>query len=309
MIWDLHFIRPWWFLMLIPLLAYARFLAQKSPKIQGWGAVCDPHLLAYLIKSQTSVKNSYSRFFLLLSCFFMMLCLSGPSWHQLPVPTYKPAQPRVFVLDMSTNMLNKDLTPTRLERAKFKLHDLLERKDVGQFGLLVFTGEPFVVSPLTDDGRTITALLSSLTPEIMPVGGENLDSALLEAAKLIKQAGYSHGQILVLTADTPSAEAIDEAKKLTTSGIFTSIMPVRADKNLNPLFQRFANSGGGQLVPYTADSTDLDHWINITNKQEFVQNIADQVPLWRDEGRWFLLPALLLLLPAFQRGWLQRMVA
>jgi Ca-activated chloride channel family protein len=216
-------------------------------------------------------------------------------------------QPRVLILDMSEHMQDTDLTPNRLARAKFKLHDLLARKEVGQFGLIVYTGESFVVSPLTDDGLTISSLLSALTPEVMPVGGQKLESALNEASRLIKQAGFTQGQILVLTSDTPSTTAMDTAKKLAEADIYTSIMPVRADKDLHPLFQRFARAGGGQLIPYSADSSDLNQWITRHMGDQFVKNNQDEVPLWRDEGRWFLIPALLLFIPVFRRGWSQRM--
>lgn len=245
---------------------------------------------------------------LFLSILFMIFSIAGPVWYKLPVATYKPIQPRVLVLDMSDNMMANDLTPNRLSRAKFKLHDLFAHKDVGQFGLIVFTSEPFVVSPLTDDGHTISSLLSSLTPDIMPVTGQNLDSALNEARNLIKQAGYNQGQILVLTADTPSSASIALAKKLAESGIYSSIMPVKADKNLNPLFERFADAGNGQLVKYSSDSSDLEQWLKSSNNNEFALSENEDIPLWRDEGRWFLIPALLFLLPVFRRGWIQRVV-
>jgi Ca-activated chloride channel family protein len=208
---------------------------------------------------------------------------------------------------MSDNMLSGDLSPNRLSRAKFKLRDLLAHKDVGQFGLIAYTSEPFVVSPLTDDGQTISALLSNLTPDVMPVEGYNLDSALKEASKLIKEAGYQQGQILVLTAEVPSKDAIEKANQLSKLGIFSSIMPIRADSNLNPLFGQFASAGNGQFLKYTADDSDLQQWLAATKgNEQFTLNEEDDIPLWRDEGRWFLIPALLLLLPIFQRGWLQR---
>ena len=243
-----------------------------------------------------------------LSILFMILSIAGPVWYKLPISTYKPMQPRVLVLDMSDNMMAGDLSPNRLSRAKFKLRDLFEHKDIGQFGLIAFTGEPFIVSPLTDDGHTISPLLSSLTPDIMPVNGQNLESAMEEASQLINQAGYSQGQILVLTADSPSSAAIDLAKKLTQSGISSSIMPIKADKNLNPLYQRFADAGEGQLVKYTSDSSDLEQWIAASANKQFALSKDEDIPIWRDEGRWFLIPALLLLLPVFRRGWLQRIV-
>lgn len=303
---DFHFLRPWWLLMILPVLGLALAFWRQTPKLHAWAEVCDPHLLNHLLQGKGQGKRTMSLLCLFLSLLLMTASVAGPVWYKLPVATYKPVQPRVLVLDMSDNMLANDLTPNRLARAKFKLHDLFARKGIGQFGLVVFTGEPFIVSPLTDDGQTISSLLSSLTPDIMPVTGQNLDSAMSEASKLIQQAGYEQGQILVLTADSPSSAAITLARKLAGSSIFSSIMPVKSDIKLNPLFQSFANAGGGQLLRYTSDSDDLDQWINASKNQQFALSKDDDVPLWRDEGRWFLIPALLLLLPVFQRGWMQR---
>ncbi|WP_298622229.1 VWA domain-containing protein [uncultured Legionella sp.] len=303
---DFHFLRPWWLLLLLPLISLAVILWRQNPRLHAWGAVCDRHLLNHLLQSKGQGKRVASILPVVLSVFFMIVSISGPSWLKLPVATYKPIEPRVLILDMSDNMMLSDLTPSRLERAKFKLHDLFLHKEVGQFGLIVFTGEAFVVSPLTDDGQTISSLLSSLTPEVMPVGGQNLDMALNEATNLINQAGYEYGQILVLTADTPSPEAITKAKHIAKSGILSSIMPMRADKDLNPLFQNFANAGQGQLLKYSSDSSDLEQWLNYKANKEYALSQDDDIPLWRDEGRWFLIPALLFLLPVFRRGWVQR---
>ncbi len=301
-----HFLRPWCLLFIIPYLCLMVLLWRRSPKLHGWSEICDKHLLAHLPQSKGSQKQLNSILVLLFSFFFMIIALAGPSWHQLPVPTYKSIQPRVLLLDMSEHMMSKDLSPNRLSRAKFKLYDILAHKEVGQFGLIVYTSEPFVVSPLTDDGQTITSLLSVLTPEVLPVTGQKLESALSEANRLIKQAGYQQGQILVLTADTPSTAAINQAKNLAEEGVFSSIMPIRSDSDLNPLFQKFAQAGEGRLLPYRSDSSDLNGWLN-KKQQQFIKNKHDEIPEWRDEGRWFLIPALLLFLPVFQRGWIRRM--
>jgi Ca-activated chloride channel family protein len=304
---DLHFLRPWWLLSIIPLLGLAVILWRRQPMLQAWSEVCDRHLLAHLIQTKDQSGRKSSIALLIFSALFVILGIAGPSWYQLPVATYKQIQPRVVVLDMSENMLQKDLTPNRLSRAKFKLSDLFARKGVGQFALIVFTGEPFIVSPLTDDGQTIASFLPVLTPDIMPVSGRNLDSALTEARKLIKDAGYEHGQVLVLTADAPSSSAASFAKELAYKGILTSIMPVTADKNISPLFARFAQSGGGQVVRYASDSSDLEQWLSQSDKTiALALSKEDDIPLWRDEGRWFFIPALIMLLPIFRRGWLMR---
>ncbi|HHF7346367.1 TPA: VWA domain-containing protein [Legionella feeleii] len=304
---DFHFLRPWWLLTCLPLLGFIGCLWRQSPRMGAWAAVCDSHLLNYLVQSKKQGKRHGALLFLLLSGLCMILSLAGPAWIRLPVPAYLQIQPRVLVLDMSDAMLANDLVPDRLNRAKFKLHDLFKRRDAGQLGLVVYTGEPFVVSPLTEDAQTIDALLDSLTPDIMPVEGQRLDSALEEAGELITQAGFDHGQILVLTAETPSLAAVEVASKLANKQIFTSVMPILANKTLNPLFERLAMAGKGQLVSFTDTSADLENWLkNTVTEQQYSRSQHNDIPMWRDEGRWFLLPALGFLLPVFRRGWLQR---
>lgn len=306
---DFHFLRPWWLLLIAPLLYLLWSLWRQNSRAEAWAAVCDSHLLNYLMQEKGQGRRHFALLCLFLSSLFMLIALSGPTWSRLPVPSYKQIQPRVLVLDLSNDMLANDLAPDRLTRAKFKLHDLFKHRDAGQFALIAYTGEPFVVSPLTDDAQTIASLLSSLSPDIMPVEGQDLAAALEEAGKLIVNAGFKQGQILVLTGSIPDSAAIDTAKILADKQIDTSLMPILATKTLSPAFQDLALAGQGQLIPFTDSSTDLDQWLRTSiNEEKFALSKEDDIPVWRDEGRWFLLPAMLLLLPVFRRGWLQRII-
>lgn len=306
MIADFHFIRPWWLLALLPLIATVFLLWRTKPRLESWAAICDKHLLDHLVQAKGITKRHSALLLLLLSALLMIISLAGPSWQRLPVPAYQQIMPKVIVLDMSEAMLANDIKPDRLTRAKFKLHDLLAKSESGQTGLIVYTSEPFIVSPLTEDANTIDALLSSLTPDVMPVDGQKLDSALQMAAQLIEQAGFHYGQILVLSAATPDSQAIDEAQHLAEQAISTSAMPINNDQSLNPLFKRLAQAGQGQLLSLNGNPHELDQWLNASGKRQYNLNEQDLIPVWRDEGRWFLIPALILLLPAFRRGWLQR---
>ncbi len=303
---EFHFIRPLWLLTLLPLVLLGWRLFRQTSVTTAWSKVCDAHLLPYLIQTKGYSRRTFSMLLLFVSILLMIVSLAGPTWSRLPVPTYQQIQPRVVVLDMSEAMLLNDLQPDRLSRAKFKLHDLFQHKDAGQFGLVVYTGEPFVVSPLTDDGQTIDALLSSLTADVMPVEGQELSSAIDQAHQLIVQAGFQQGHILVLTASSPSRNDIEAAKALAQAGVYTSIMPVtKTDTPANPLFQEFAQAGHGEVIPFSDTSTDLEQWLKTTQgNQQYTANLQNDMPIWRDQGRWFLIPALFFLLPAFRRGWL-----
>ncbi len=304
---DFHFIRPLWLFALLPFAALAWHLFRQAPMMQAWMAICDNHLLPWLMQVNGRSRRTWPLLMLLSSALLMIIGLAGPTWSRLPVPTYQQIQPRVLVLDMSESMLERDLSPDRLSRAKFKLHDLFQHKDAGQFGMVVYTSEPFVVSPLTDDAQTIDALLPSLTPAIMPVKGNHLEKALDQAGKLITQAGFRTGQILVLTAHSPSPSAVDMARKLARHDIETSVIPILSNHSSSWLFDPLAQAGQGNVITFTNTSADLDRWLSLSHDNHgYDINQQNDIPVWRDQGRWFLIPALLLLLPVFRRGWLQR---
>ena len=84
-------------------------------------------------------------------------------------------------------MLATDIKPTRFERARFKLKDLLGHFVEGETALIVYAGDAFVISPLTHDPVTIASLLTGLHPNIMPLPGSRSDLAIELAADLLSR--------------------------------------------------------------------------------------------------------------------------
>ncbi|MFY7697566.1 MAG: vWA domain-containing protein [Legionella sp.] len=307
MISEFHFLRPLWLFAFIPLGILARLLFKQALDSSVWQAICDPHLLPHLIHRRGQRYRNLACLLLVISAGLIIFSLAGPTWSRWPAPAFKQIQPRVIVLDLSTAMLDHELSPNRLERAKFKLHDLFVRKNIGQIGLVVYSGEPFVVSPLTDDAQTIDALLASLTTDIMPVDGYNLTMALKEGQKLIKQAGFHQGDILVVSSQQPSPDAIVEAASLADDNIYSSILFVSAKTVLSQTINDFAKAGQGIALSLSSRSDDIDQWLALHKMtKQLTSNRHNQVEIWQDQGRWFALLALIILWPVFWRGWLDR---
>jgi Ca-activated chloride channel family protein len=305
MLTTVHLIRPYWLLAFIPVLILFLWRRKYHTAHKAWQTVCDAHLLPFLAQSSTAHTRNHSLWviFALFTC--VILSLSGPSLYQQAVPVYHPQQARVVLLDLSTDMLATDLSPNRLQRAKFKLHDLFKGKNSGQFALIAYTSEAFVVSPLTDDAQTISALLPELTPYIMPVNGNRLERALHEVQQLIQHSHLDSADILVMTAVPPSTEARLAANKLSKQGSDISIIPMTTAA-LKPEFNEFADAGQGQLIPFSQTNTDLEHWLHFTqHHQQLIRDAKQTAPIWRDDGRWLLLPAIILFLALFQRNRLE----
>lgn len=305
---DFHFLRPLWLWALLPAVAIAIGLLKRKNAVNIWSKICDEHLLQPLLIYHGSSQRFAGILGVFLSICAMILALAGPTWTKIVVPTYQHLNPHLILLDLSTDMLTQDLSPDRLTRAKFKIHDLLAQAGAGQFGLMVYSSEPFVVSPLTDDAQTIDILLSPLNPKILPVDGNRLDQALLEAKTMFNDIGLHSGKILVLTGKVPSPAAVIAAQNLGQEGYSVSIMPLLADKAARSLFAPLAKAGLGTVLSFTDSNADIHRWLALRSRSghRYQVNHQDDVTIWEDQGRWFLIPSLVLFLPLFRRGWFER---
>ena len=308
MMYQLHFLRPEWFIAFIPFTILSFMMLHQPSTSRSWQKVCDPHLLPHLLETHKQGPRYRALLYLLSAVLCMILGLAGPSGKKLPVPVYEYLHPRVVLLDVSHESLTDDLKPNRLTRAKFKLHDLFQHQDKGQFGLIAYTEEPFVVSPITHDAQTIDTLIDPISPDIMPIDGTNLKQALLNATQLIQHTGALRGDILVLTGTPPSQLAIKTAKKLAEKQIHTSILPLTTSITHTTQFDKFAHAGHGLNISFSNTATDLNTWLNYNSfDHSLKEKDNESIPAWRDDGRWLIIPALLLLLIAYRRDWPERL--
>jgi len=325
----LHLLRPMW-LLLIPIwLVLLWLLHRRHASDHGWASLCDPALLLHITGSRASQRLPRSIFVALaVAGTLALLALSGPVFKQLPQPVMQARVDLVIVLDLSASMLAEDAKPSRLQRAKQKIQDMLKLKKEGQTGLVVFAGSSFDVVPLTTDNNAIQALLPSLEPSMMPVQGSMASEGLQHADAMLKRVGAAQGSIILLT-DGVDADAITLATKLAShrqisvlaigsadgapipgnNGSFIhdaqgNIVLAQVDM---PQLVALANAGGGVFRQVQIDDSDL---LGLPGLQASALNgVMDntatqtlQTDQWREEGPWLLWLALPLFALLFRRG-------
>ncbi|MCA1767111.1 MAG: VWA domain-containing protein, partial [Idiomarina sp.] len=167
---ELHLIRPWWLLALIPAaLLYWRLLYSQKHQA-GWHQWLPGHLSKVLVKSGAKPSIWPIHRFLLITVL-ATLALSGPTWERLPQPVYQLESGQVVIMDMSPSVLADDISPNRLTRMRYKAIDLVRAGLDGDTGLIAYADDAFIISPLTADNRNLINLIPSLSPDIMPAAG------------------------------------------------------------------------------------------------------------------------------------------
>jgi len=326
---EFHFLRPYWFIALIPL-AWIIWSLMKSHLInRNWEAVCDPALLPYILVGKTGARKYTATILTGMVTLLMIIALAGPVWERLPQPVFQKESALVIALDLSFSMYADDIKPNRLERARFKIADLLKLRQEGQTALLVYAGDAFTVSPLTNDIKTINSLLSALSPEIMPAPGSNTAIAIIKASALLKQAGVARGNILLVTDEVESEyqSAFEKAKK---SGYTVSILGIGTEEGapISLKGRGFLKDTSGAIVIPKLDSAALrnrvdeggglyvtsqidDHDIERLNKL-FTRDVAEEDQTktefesdqWHEFGPWLLLFVIPFAAFAFRREYL-----
>ncbi len=326
---QLHFIRPMvlWALPIVALILW--HLQQQNSKEDGWSKICDPHLLD-AIKVRSGGSGSRLTWLLWPISLIAILALAGPAFQKLPAPVIKNQSALVIALDVSKSMLSDDIKPNRLERAKYKINDILDSRKDGQTALLVYSGDAFVVTPLTDDTQTIALMLKAISPEIMPVQGSRADIALAKAQDLLKQAGYPSGDVLLITDGVNASKANKMAKELAKQRIKVSVLGVGTkqgapiplpagfvkDRQGNivipklqvPQLKELAAYGNGRFAQIMGDSSDIDYLLpTVVDDETKPQNFEEEDDTFDsqkyiDEGPWLVLLLIPLVALLFRKG-------
>jgi Ca-activated chloride channel family protein len=335
---ELHFLRPQWFLALVPLLALLLLLGWRRAQDQVWRPLVDAHLLPHLLVGSEGTPRRLPIGLLALGWLLAVLALAGPAWERLPVPVFAVDVKRVILLDLSPSMNAADVPPSRLGRARFEVLDLLRASREGQVALVAYGPEPFVVSPLTGDAQTIADQVPRLTSDLIPVPGPRRTARALEAAaELLSQGGAGPGEVILISdgvgaaasGAADQASSVAAARALAGAGHRVSVLAVGTPEGAPvpgaaggfasdaggaiPLsrldrqgLEALARAGGGRYVEL--DPGDQDTRALVDDSPRIQSELVAQEGLtadqWREEGPSLLLALLPLAALAFRRGWL-----
>ncbi len=322
---EFHFIRPYWLLALLPFMGMLFFLLKNKLGQGNWASVCDEALLPYLLQQKAVTKSRWPLTTGALAAFLTILAIAGPTWDRLPAPVFRNDSALVIALNLSSSMNAEDVKPSRLIRARYKIADILAQRKDGQTALLVYAGDAFTVTPLTDDTETIASQLEALNTDIMPSEGNNTELAINKAVELLKQAGLQKGQILLLTdqvdEDSYSAAKNLDAYHLSVLGVGTPdgapialtaggflkdkqggiIIPKLAADELAKL----AEVGKGRYQTITANDADIKYLsadLDQAMQQDGTENKNITLEQWDDKGPWLLAIVLPLAALSFRKG-------
>ncbi len=297
---NFHFLRPWLLLLIFIPLAIYKVLYGKLETLSSWEKVCDKNLLQFLLIKGSSTQRRLFFYLCVIGFISTVIALAGPSWQKQEVEGLMVEKPVILVLNLSSDMAEKDVTPNRLSRAKYAIADLLSALGRSQTGLIVYAGEPFLISPITEDTKVLQNLLPAVDFDIMPENGDRLDRAINLAVSGFENGQWQRGQIVVFAGDVGQefSLALQAAQNAAAKGYTVNVVNVASSNNEK--LKRIARQGNG-VFENVQDIAALGAQLSAQQSDEITAS-QNKLTQWLDAGYYLCFIPLLCCLYLFRRG-------
>ena len=302
------------------------------------GRLADARLLPQLAEQVAWRPRMLKTTILTLGTLFLLIALIGPQWGFRWQEIKRRGVDLVIALDVSRSMLSQDVKPSRLDRAKLAIQELVPMLKGDRIGLVAFAGTSFVQCPLTVDYGAFSLTLDELDTNSIPRGGTAMANAIRDSLTVFASSAPDSRALIIMTdgesheGDPVSAakEAAKQGVKIFTVGVGTpegELVPI-TDAQGNQTFlkdregrtvksrleegllQQIALATGGSYIRATPTSFGLDllyrDRISQLHQQAFESTMKKQYEL---RFQWALAVALLCLVGEPLMSDRRRMVA
>lgn len=311
-------------LLLLPLLIAAYWYLTYARR-KALGRFGEQPTLAQIAAGTSNVKRFMKFLTLLVAVALLVVGLANPQIGTRMEEVKQEGVDIFIALDVSLSMKAEDIKPSRLDKAKLEIRNLIDRLAGDRIGLIVFAGEAYTQFPLTTDYSAANLFLDAVDVDVVPQPGTSIGTAIQKAMESFDFKEQTTKVVVIITdgEDTEgnSYDAAEEAGKkgilLYTVGLGTpggAPIPIynaagqqtdfKRDRSGNVVvtkldeaaLERIATAGSGKYFRGTSGQDELEEIyknINALQKKELgVKQFTD----FEDRFQWFLLPAGLLLL-------------
>ena len=220
------------------------------------------------------IAGDYSRILIkeiliLLGIILSSIALLGPMWGDRMKETDYEGTDVLISLDVSRSMLAKDVSTTRLDRAKSAIRLIAESLKGDRIGLIIFAGDAFVQCPLTNDIGAFTMFLESVSPDSINLQGTDMGRMLAAAEKFYKKKNLSSKMLIVITdGEDHEGRVIGEAEKFKEMGVAVYALGLGKSGDLIPL-----EKNSGEESFYRDRSGSL---IRTAQNENLLKELADK---------------------------------
>jgi len=246
---DWQFAHPQWLMLAWGAPVCALVILFFSSRSRRKGRLIGDERLIELVAGRPRTWNTRLHAALSMGVVFLIaVALAEPQSDPREVEVEAHGRDVVFIVDVSRSMLARDVAPSRLEKAKLWINDLVDDLGNDRVGLVAFAGSSTVLSPLTTDRMFFKLALEELSPKSVSVGGTNIGDAIRKTMDLVfvgdDDQTKNNFRDIVLISDGEDQESlpVEAARQAGARGVRVIAIGIGSDE--------------GAIVPIDPDSTD-----------------------------------------------------
>ena len=217
-------------LVLIPLLALVRFVSYRNQKkrLRKFG---DPALLKELMPDVSRVRPSVKFWILQGALALLIAMLARPQLGTKINHEKRVGIETIIAMDISNSMRAEDIVPSRLDRSKMMVENLVDHFSNDKIGLIVFAGDAFVQLPITSDYVSAKMFLSSIDPSMMATQGTDIATAINMAShSFTQEEGIGKAIIVITDGEDHEGGAIEAAEAAKKAGMRVYMLGIGSTK-------------------------------------------------------------------------------
>lgn len=286
-------------LVLIPLLAVIRLwmVSRQKKRLRKFG---DRDLVRQLMPDVSRFRPLVKFVLLLTALALIILMIARPQFGTKINREKRTGIETIIAMDISNSMLAEDVTPSRLDRSKMMVENLVDHFTNDKIGLIVFAGDAFIQLPITSDYVSAKMFLSSITPSMIATQGTDIAKAItMSANSFTQQEGVGKAIIVITDGEDHEGGALEAAKEAQNKGMRVYVLGVGSPKGapiptgngdymkdnmgqtvmtgLNEeMCRQIAQAGGGAYIHVENNSNaqdQLDHELDKLAKKEIESTI------------------------------------
>ena len=216
-------------LAVIPVLALLRFMMTRTQKkrLKKFG---DPQLVRQLMPDVSRWRPAVKFWLLQAALALIIVMLARPQFGTRISHEKRQGIETLIAMDISNSMLAEDVTPSRLDRCKMMVENLVDNFTDDKIGLIVFAGDAFIQLPITSDYVSAKMFLADIQPSMIRTQGTDIALAIRKAQNSFTQEENIGKAIIVITdGEDHEGGAVEAAKEARKKGMRVYVLGVGSD--------------------------------------------------------------------------------
>ncbi len=213
-------------LIVVPVLALLRLIAVRGRKrkLRRFG---DAQLLTQLMPGVSRWRPAMKFWLLEAALAALIVMVARPQMGTRISNEKRVGIETVIALDVSNSMKAEDVAPSRLDRAKMMVENLVDKFTDDKIALIVFAGDAFIQLPITSDYVSAKMFLSDINPSMITTQGTDIARAIeLGSRSFTQQEGIGRAIIVITDGEDHEGGAVEAAAQAKKRGMRVYVLGI-----------------------------------------------------------------------------------